>query len=86
MRRRRIEGVGEIEARMELKNGVVKDLNLVGDYFLVGDLDALLRRLRGVRLEREALSQALPQRLEDIILHLRRDDLIDLLAEESTRN
>ena len=86
VRRRRIEGVGEIEARMELKNGVVKDLNLVGDYFLVGDLDALLRRLRGVRLEREALSQALPQHLEDIILHLRRDDLIDLLAEESTRN
>jgi lipoyltransferase/lipoate-protein ligase len=86
VRRRRIEGVGEIEARMELKNGVVKDLNLVGDYFLVGDLDALLRRLRGVRLEREALSQVLPQHLEDIILHLRRDDLIDLLAEESTRN
>jgi lipoic acid synthetase/lipoate-protein ligase A len=86
IRRQRVEGVGELEVRMQVKGSRIKDINLVGDYFLVGDLDALLRRLRGVRLEREALSQALPQHLEDIILHLRRDDLIDLLAEETTRN
>lgn len=83
VRRRRIEGVGEIEARMELKNGVLKDLNLVGDYFLVGELDTLLRSLRGVRMEREALSRVLPERLDHIILHLQRDDFVGLLTGEA---
>lgn len=82
VRRRRIEGVGDFEARIELKNGVIKTLNLVGDYFLTGDLDgAIIKRLRNVPLTREALSAALPGRTGDVIMNLRRDDLISLLTE-----
>lgn len=80
VKRRRIEGVGELEARLEMKNGVIKALNLVGDYFLTGDLDGqIVKRLRDVPLTREALTAALPERTEDIIMNLRRDDLISLL-------
>ena len=83
MRRRRIEGVGEMEARVELKNGIVKDLNLVGDYFLTGDLDGqIVTRLRGVPLKREALMEALPERVEDVIMNLSRDSLVSLLLGE----
>lgn len=83
MRRRRIEGVGEMEARVELKNGIVKDLNLVGDYFLTGDLDGqIVARLRGVPLKREALTEALPERVEDVIMNLSRDSLVSLLLGE----
>lgn len=81
VRARRIEGVGLLEARMELKNGVIRSMNLVGDYFLVGELDSLLTRLRGVRLEREALTEALPDRLDDVILNLRRDHFIEMLLQ-----
>lgn len=83
MRRRRIEDVGEMEARVELKNGIVKDLNLVGDYFLTGDLDGqIVARLRGVPLKREALTEALPERVEDVIMNLSRDSLVSLLLGE----
>lgn len=82
IRRRRIEGVGELEARMELKNGIIHAMNLVGDYFLVGELDRLLLSLKGVSLERDALAEALPGNVDDVILHLKKDDLIDLLLSQ----
>lgn len=80
VRRKRIEGAGDFEARMELKNGVIKAFNLVGDYFLTGDLDGqIVKRLRNVPLTRETLTAALPERTEDIIMNLKRDDLIEML-------
>ncbi|MDE6353888.1 MAG: lipoyltransferase [Prevotella sp.] len=83
VRRRRIEGVGEIEARIELKNGLIKGLNLVGDYFLTGDLDGdVVSRLRNVPLTREAVMAALSGRMEDVIMNLSRDQLASLLLGE----
>lgn len=38
-RKKRIEGCGDLEVRMEIKNGILKNINLMGDYFLMGDLD-----------------------------------------------
>lgn len=56
----RTEGVGGIQARVEVKNGQIVQMNLMGDYFLAGDLDhELLDRLRGVQFEREAVANAL---------------------------
>ena len=81
VRRGRIEGVGEMEARIQLKNNVIKSLNLVGDYFLVGELDAMLGRLKGVQLDRDALAAALPERLDDVVHHLQREDFINLLLQ-----
>lgn len=80
VKRHRLEGVGEFEVRMELHNNIVKDINLMGDYFITGDMDSqLLRPLRGLRLEREALEQVLPERLDEVVMNLRRDDFIGLL-------
>ena len=79
VRRGRIEGVGELEARMEVKGGRIRSLNLVGDYFLTGELDALLARLRGVPLERGALLDALPERIDNVIRNLDREEFINLL-------
>ena len=82
VRRERIEGVGELEVRMEVKGNVIRSLNLVGDYFLVGDLDnAVLKPLRGAALSRESLEKALPERLDDIILNLQREDFIGLILK-----
>ena len=82
VRRRRLEGVGEMEVRMELKNGVIKRVNLLGDFFVTGDINALLLQpLQGVELAEEALQRALPPTLDNAILHLRRDDFISLLLD-----
>ena len=81
VKRKRIEGVGEMEARIEVKNGAVKAMNLVGDYFLVGEIDRLIGSLVGVKLTREALEAVLPERLDDIVSHLEKEDFIQLLLQ-----
>lgn len=81
VKRRRIENVGEFEVRIAVKNGIIKDINLMGDYFLIGDLDgALLNKLRGVPLTHGDLRHALPDRIDDIVMNLMTEDLIDLLT------
>ena len=80
VKKRRIETVGDFEVRIEMKNGEIKGMVMLGDYFIVGDIDdTILQPLKGVRLEREALEKALPERLDTAILNLRKADFIDLL-------
>lgn len=80
VRKQRIETVGDFEVRIEVKNGEIKGMVMLGDYFIVGDIDdTILRPLKGVRLERETLEKALPEQLDTAILNLRKADFIDLL-------
>lgn len=78
---RRIDGVGEFCTYIELKNGVIKDINISGDFFLVGDLDeGLLARLRGISYDRESLMAALSDvEPGSVIAGLRRNEMIDIL-------
>lgn len=72
---------GELEIRIELKNGMIKNLNVMGDYFLVGDLDKeLIARLQNIPYEETAVRQALEGvRIEDIIMHLTVDEFVKAL-------
>ena len=84
IRKGSIEGVGHLEVRLQMKNDIIKDVDIMGDYFLIGDLEeGLLRHLRGLPLRRECLMEALPEELGDIILHLRREPLLDILLASS---
>jgi lipoic acid synthetase/lipoate-protein ligase A len=82
--KRRIEGVGEFEARMELRDGQLKKLNLAGDYFLVGDIDtALLQPLRGVAFTPEAVAERLADvKMENIIMNLSKQQFINFLFDK----
>ena len=82
--RRRIEGVGEFEARMELRDGVLKKINLAGDFFLVGDLDGtLLASLKGVRFAPQEVAERLADvKVENIILNLSKQQFINFLFEQ----
>jgi lipoate-protein ligase A len=76
----RIENVGDLEVRMELKNNVIKEVNIMGDFFLIGDIDnKILKPLRNIPLTYEDISSALPETLDDIVLNLKKNDFIDLL-------
>ena len=79
----RIEGVGEFRVSIDAKDGKIRKVNLAGDFFIVGDIDSmLLSRLKGTRLEREALKRA----LEGVdcgaaIMNLTEEQLINLLTD-----
>lgn len=82
-RHSRIDGVGEFWVQIEMKNDTIKDVNIVGDFFLVGDMDnRLIAPMRNVRLNAGELAQALPDRLDDIILNLRKDDFVKLITND----
>ncbi|MGM9697041.1 MAG: lipoate--protein ligase [Prevotella sp.] len=84
IRKKRVEGVGDLEIRIEMKNGVIKGMVMLGDYFIVGDIDeTIIRPLRGVRMEREAIENALPEQLDSAILNLKKADFIDALLGEN---
>ena len=82
VKKRRIEEVGDLEARIELKDGIIRSVNLIGDYFLIGELDSqLLDKLKGLPLDPAAISHALPDRIDDVVLNLYKEDFIDLLIQ-----
>lgn len=65
IRKHRFDGVGTLEAHIELKNNIIGSVNMVGDYFLLGDIDHdFLSLLKGCEFTREAVEE----RLEDIDL------------------
>ena len=80
VRRGRIEGAGEFEIRMDVKNNRLQSMNILGDYFQTGDIDAgIIRRLKGTEMTPEAFDNALPSRLDDLILHLEKEPFINLI-------
>lgn len=57
---RRIEGAGEFLVSLALaSDNTISFINLQGDFFLAGDLDALLGRLAGIPAERDAVARAI---------------------------
>ncbi len=77
----RIDGVGEFEVSMELKNNVIKGIDLKGDYLLAGDLSFIEQRLINQPLTHEHLAAVLPPDLGDIIPNLKREEFIQLILK-----
>ena len=81
VRRGKTQMAGELEIRLELKNGVVKKINILGDYFLTGDLDNdLLKPLTGLPYKEEDFRRALSQvKLDAVIRHLDVEEFLTIL-------
>jgi len=72
---------GDIEFRLEIKNGIIKDINIVGDYFLVGDLDnGLLSLLKNTSYNKTETEERIKDiKIEDFIHNLTKEQFIDIL-------
>lgn len=79
----RIEGVGEFNVNMKLYGDTISDINIAGDFFVVGDLDSmLLSRLKGVACDAAALDSALDGcDCSAVIMNLKKEQLINLLTD-----
>ena len=80
---RRIEGVGEFAVGIDLRDGYIDNIDLEGDFFLTGDLDAgLLDRLRGVRYAEREIERALSDTdTSEVIAGLSTGQFIELLTK-----
>ena len=88
VRKGRIEGCGDLEIRIEIKNNLIKAANVLGDFFLCGDLDnELLKHLKDVGFTHDAVCKALDNiKTEDCIMNLKKEDFIALLSLEQIPN
>jgi lipoate-protein ligase A len=50
---------GGIDVRLQVKNGVIEDANIYGDFFGVGDVADIEKRIIGVTYDKSAISDAL---------------------------
>lgn len=83
VREGRVEGVGEFQISLELDHNLIKDMNVAGDYFLVGDLDGgLIAPLLGADFSPEGVRGALRGKdLGKIVMNLTLNQLINLLFD-----
>ena len=79
--RERIENVGEFEVRIELKNNIIRSINILGDFFLISDIDSILIQLKNKPLTFDSLNTILPDNMSDYIFNLTKTDLIQLLLK-----
>lgn len=81
VRKHRFEGIGTLEAHIELKNNIIGSVNMVGDYFLLGDIDHdFLSLLKGCEFTREAVEERLDGiNLSTIIRGLKQRQFLRLL-------
>lgn len=83
IRRRRFEGCGTVEARIQAEHGRIASLRFVGDFFSAEEPELLERRLSGLPLERAALTDALRDLdVSRIFLGLNSEQLLELLCEQ----
>lgn len=81
VKKHRIEGCGDFDVRIELKNNIIKSVNLMGDYFLYGDIDHdILSRLKDVDYEQKAIENALADLdLGNYIMNINNKQFIQIL-------
>ena len=79
----RIEGVGEFKITLELNRNIIRDINIAGDFFLLGDLDSITSRLKGRKFAEDDIEEALSDlNLSQVIMNLTLQQFIELLFEK----
>ena len=76
----RIEGVGEFKITLELNRNIIRDINIAGDFFLLGDIDSIISRIKGRQFTENEVKNALSNLdLSRVIMNLTQEQLLNLL-------
>lgn len=77
----RIEGVGEFHVLLEIRNGKINDINLIGDYFLLQEIDTmLLSKLKGVFYNEQSVTENITNvKVGDFIMNMTNEQFVKLI-------
>lgn len=82
-KKRHLDGVGDMEVRLEMKNNVIKSMTVLGDFFITSNIDNdLIKPLTNRRLSEDSLNEALPPDLSNVVMGLKRKAFVDLLTKD----
>ena len=83
----RIEGVGEFKITLELNRNIIRNINIAGDFFLLGDLDTIITRLKGRQFTETEIEKALSDlTLSRVIMNLTQEQFMRLIFENRIRD
>ncbi|MCZ2257659.1 lipoate--protein ligase [Sporosarcina sp. G11-34] len=51
--------VGSIDIRLQVNKGIIEDVKIFGDFFGVGEVEAVEERLKGIKYDRQAIGEAI---------------------------
>lgn len=73
---------GEIELRIDVARGKIKDINFMGDFFLCGELGEYLDKFKGALFDIDKIKDIINQNdVSKYIVDCKNSDIIDLLGE-----
>ena len=79
---RRVENCGRIEVRMNVEDGVIRDIDFHGDYFGDGDPAELSERLKGLLLREDTLRSSLSTlHLPDYFSNMELETFLSILLQ-----
>lgn len=71
---------GVIDLSLELKNNIVKRIEMLGDYFLIGDEDEFLKKFKNAPFTRESFQKILENNnIKDYIYNLTKNEFLNIL-------
>lgn len=80
MKRKKKTDAGIIEITLVLKNNIVKDIFMLGDYFLIEDTDEFLDLFKGIPFTKSAFSEILENNLiKNYIYNLTKSEFLKIL-------
>ena len=81
IKRRKHFDMGTIDARFDVKDGVIKNVKFYGDFFGPQDINELAAKLQGVKYDHDAIAKVLNENgTQQYITGIPTDQIADLLA------
>ncbi len=73
---------GSVEVRLEIKNGVINDAKIFGDFFGTKDVEDLVEILKGVRYDKDNVKELLANiKISDYFSNMADSEFIELLFD-----
>lgn len=78
----RIDNVGEFCIKMDIRNNIIRKVNMTGDFFVLkDDKEELLSPFQGITLSAEEIKRIVPEAPETVIANLSRETFTKMLME-----
>ncbi|MGL4697573.1 lipoate--protein ligase [Enterococcus larvae] len=72
--------IGSIEVRMDVEDGLIKDIKVYGDFFGLGEINDVEKKLMGIKYEKQAISEAVAEiDVKKYFGNIEKREFIDLL-------
>ena len=82
VKERYIDGCGKFEIHMNVKNGVIENIDIFGDYFGNGDKADIIKILLGAKVNQESVSQALSKvDIEKYFHNMTKETFVDIIVK-----